>query len=203
MIKAIAFDYDGVIKMREGDIFADICNYLNIKREDWEREYFLVNHLINTNKKSVSEVISSIVFKFTNNKELEKGVLNLIENYKNIYYLNNELINFIKDLKNKYYKIALISNNSIKLRERLVEDGIIELFDEVIISAEVGFQKPQPEIFKILSHKLAIKLNEFVFIDDSLRCLEDADKIGYIPILYKDNKSLKINLLNILKDHEK
>lgn len=199
MIKVIAFDYDGVIKMKEGDIFAEICSYLNIKREDWEREYFLVNHLINTNQKSVAEVISSIVLKFTDSKELEEGVLNLIKNYKNVYYLNKELIEFIKDLKNRDYKTALISNNSIKLRQRLTEDEIVDLFDEIIISAEVGYQKPEPKIFEFLFKKLSIKSNELIFIDDSLRCLEGSDKIGYIPVLYKDNKSLKLELSNLLQ----
>lgn len=198
MIKAIVFDYDGVIKIKEGDIFAEICDYLKVKREDWEREYFLVNHLINTNQKSVSEVISSVVFKFTDNKELEEGVLDLIKNYKNVYYLNEGLIKLIKDLKNRGYKTALLSNNSIKLRQRLVEDGILDLFNEIIISAEVGYQKPQPEIFDILFKKLEVKPDEVIFIDDSERSLEGADIIGYNPILFKDNKSLKVDLSNIL-----
>ena len=198
MIKAITFDYDGVIKMKEGDIFGDICNYLNIKREDWEREYFLVNHLINTNQKSVAEVISSVVLKFTDNKELETGVLDLIKNHKNIYYLNDELIEFIKDLKDRDYKVALLSNNSIKLKQRLIEDGIADLFDWVIISAEVGYQKPQPEIFDLLFKKLEVEPSEVVFIDDSLRSLEGADQIGYIPVLFKDNETLKSELSKIL-----
>ena len=180
MIKVIAFDNDGVIKFREGDVFAEICDYLKINREDWDREYFLVNHLINTNQKSVIDVISSVVLKFANNKEIINYIVNLIKNFKSVYRLNNELIDFIKKLKAMGYKIALISNNSAKLRQWLTEDKIDNLFDEIIISAEVGYQKPQPEIFDVLFKKLDVKQNEVIFIDDTIKCLEGAKKILYL-----------------------
>ena len=54
-------------------------------------------------------------------------------------------------------------------------------------------------VFEFLFKKLSIKSNELIFIDDSLRCLEGSDKIGYIPVLYKDNKSLKLELSNLLQ----
>lgn len=73
-----------------------------------------------------------------------------------------------------------------------------DLFDVVVISAEVGCQKPQPEIFDILFKKLDLKPSEVIFIDDTLKSLEGADKIGYIPVLYKDNKTLKSELSSIL-----
>ena len=112
--------------------------------------------------------------------------------------MNEELINTIKDLKKINYKIALLSNNSIELRQKLTENGIIDIFNEIIISAEVGFQKPQPEIFEILFNKLGVNADEVIFIDDTSRSLENADKIGYTPILFKDNKSLKLELSSIL-----
>ncbi len=108
-----------------------------------------------------------------------------------------ELIEIIKDLKKKNYKIGILSNYSITLREKLTRLNIIDLFDEVIISSEVGLQKPQPEIFEIVFNKFNIKNNEMVFIDDTKRSLEGADKIGYVPILYTDNKTLRSDLLKI------
>lgn len=118
------------------------------------------------------------------------------------YHLNDDLISVIKDLKNKDYKIALLSKNSITLKEKLTEDGISDIFDVVIISAEVGCQKPQPEIFDILFKKLELKPSEVVFIDDTLKSLEGADKIGYIPILYKDNETFKSELFNIINNRD-
>jgi HAD superfamily hydrolase (TIGR01509 family) len=200
MIKAIVFDYGGVIKINSSDLIADICDYLKINKEDWRREYFAVNHLFNVENKSFEEVFLLVVSKFDNSEETKKYILNLLKDNKGKYYLNDELISIIKDLKSRDYIIALLSNNSIGLREKLTEEGITDLFDQIIVSAEVGYQKPQPEIFQILFNKLGLMPEEVVFIDDSTRSLEGADKIGYVPILYKNNEIFKSELSIILKD---
>ena len=113
--------------------------------------------------------------------------------------INLGLVEIIKRLKNINYKIGLLSNNYIKLRQELIDQNLINLFDAIIISAEVGYQKPQSEIFKILFDKLGVKPNEVVFIDDYTKSLEGADNIGYTPILYKNNATFKSELSNILK----
>lgn len=198
MIKLIAFDYGGVIKISERNLSSDICDYLKIDKEDWKKEYFLVNHLANVKNISFSEVFILVASKFDNSDETRKYILDLLENNKNKWHLNDELIDIVKNLKRKNYKIALLSNNSTELRQKLIENEIIDLFDEIIISAEVGFQKPQPEIFDILFKRLEANPSEVIFVDDTPRSLENADKIGYIPILFKDNKSLKSELSSIL-----
>jgi putative hydrolase of the HAD superfamily len=199
MIKAIVFDYGGVIKINDSDLIADICEYLNINKEDWLKEYFQINDLDSTQNVSFEDVFKMVTLKFNDEEEAQNHVLELMKSHKGKYHLNNELIDTIKEFRNKGYKTALLSNNSIELRQRLIDDGIIDIFDEVIISAEVGLQKPQPGIFDILFKKLELKPDEVVFVDDTLRSLEGADSIGYIPILFKDNESLKLELSNILE----
>lgn len=51
-------------------------------------------------------------------------------------------------LKDKGLKIGLISNWDISCRDVLKENDIIELFDTVIISAEIGCEKPSKRIFE-------------------------------------------------------
>lgn len=199
MIKAIVFDYGGVIKINDSDLVADICEYLNISKEEWSSEYFKINHLANIQGVSFEDIFKMATSKFNDGEEAQNYVLDLIKSNKGKYHLNNELIDIIKEFRNKGYKTALLSNNSIELRNKLEDIGIINIFDEVIISAEVGFQKPEPKIFQILFDKLRVKPNEVVFIDDTLRSLGGAGDIGYIPVLFKDNESLKLELSNILE----
>jgi epoxide hydrolase-like predicted phosphatase len=198
MIKAIVFDYGGVIKINDSDLIADVCEYLNINKEDWLKEYFKINHLANTQDVSSEDIFKMVTLKFDDGEEAQNHVLDLMKSDKGKYHLNNELIDIIKEFRNKGYKTALLSNNSIELRNKLEDIGIINIFDEVIISAEVGFQKPEPKIFQILFDKLRVKPNEVVFIDDTPRSLGGAGDIGYIPVLFKDNESLKLELSNIL-----
>lgn len=198
MIKAIVFDYGGVIKINDSDLFNDIAQYLNITREELSREYFSLNHLFNTQERSYEDVMRLVISKFNDSKEANDYILNLMKENHSKYHLNDELIDIIKDLKKRDYKIALLSNNSIKLKEILIQDDISDLFDVVVISAEVGYQKPQPEIFDILFKKLELEPKEVIFVDDTFKSLEKADKIGYTPVLYKNNESLKMELSNIL-----
>jgi hypothetical protein len=52
MIKAIAFDYGGVVEIEEGDLIQEIADFLKITKEDWHRVYYSFNHLYNTGKNS-------------------------------------------------------------------------------------------------------------------------------------------------------
>lgn len=197
MIKAIAFDYGGVIELREGDLFKEIVQYLNVTRKDWDRIYFSLNHL-NMVKKG-EEVLALVAKEFHASDIQISYIKNLtIEHSKKDKKINEELINIIKELKKKNYKIALLSNNSIELRQKLTDQNIIDLFDTIVISSKVGHLKPKPEIFEVLFDELGVHSNEVIFIDDTPQSLLNANDIGYTPLLYTNNEKLKKDLLNIL-----
>jgi epoxide hydrolase-like predicted phosphatase len=198
MIKVIAFDYGGVIKINENDLFGDICDYLKISKDEWSQEYSKINDIYDTGDKGFEDVMYSLASKFNNSEETRYFIKKLLEESKGKSHLNTELIEMIKDLKGKGYKTPLLSNNSSTLRKKLAEHNILGLFDEIVISGEVGFSKPNPKIFDILFKKLNSKPEEVVFIDNSIDMFEGSEKIGYIPVLYKNNESLKLELSNIL-----
>lgn len=198
MIKAIAFDYGGVIEQKEGDIIQEIVDHLKVTKEDWNKIYFSLNYLCNTGVNTYLEVARMVAEKLNASNDQILSIQEIIIKYNKKRILNIELIEYIKDLRNKNYKIALLSNYSITLRQKLTDQNIIHLFDEVIIYAEVGFQKPDPEIFEILFNKLDVRNNEVIFIDDTQNSLKNSENIGYIPILYINNKKLKNDLFNIL-----
>jgi putative hydrolase of the HAD superfamily len=65
-------------------------------------------------------------------------------------------------------------------------DLLAELFDEVVISAEVGLHKPQPEIYRLAAERLAVEPAECVFVDDLRENCEGAEAAGMTPILHRD-----------------
>lgn len=198
MIKVIAFDYGGVIEIQEKGLRQNIANTLNVTVEDWLKVYYSLNHLFNREKQSWVEVATLVAKKFNATDNQIFQIQELIKKNEETRELNVELIEIIKDLKNRNFRIALLSNNSLALRQRLLDQEIMHHFDEIIISAEVGFQKPQPQIFEILLNNLNIKSEELVFIDDSVKSLEGAENIGYTPILFETNEKLMKDLMDIL-----
>lgn len=196
MIKAIAFDFGGVIELMDSDCNARIADYLKISEEDWLQAYLSFNYLAGTGQKTYQEVFAMTAKKLGASDEEVAHILEIKNNNFEERKLNSELIEIIKKLKENY-KIALLSNNISAMREDLDRYSITDLFDEIIISAEVGFQKPQPEIFEILFKKLGVESSEVVFVDDSKSSLFGAEKIGYIPILFTDNENLKEKLIKL------
>ena len=63
---------------------------------------------------------------------------------------------------------------------------LTELFDAVVISAEVGLHKPQPEIYLLASKRLGLEPEQCVFIDDLRENCAGAEAVGMTAILHRD-----------------
>ena len=111
---------------------------------------------------------------------------------------NTELIEFIaKDLKNKF-KIGFLSNVAKDRTKELFTDADIALFDDIILSFQVGLAKPDPQIFVLAAQRLGLEPEECVFVDDLSKYLVGADSIGMKTILYENFDSFKKELEVVL-----
>jgi epoxide hydrolase-like predicted phosphatase len=63
---------------------------------------------------------------------------------------------------------------------------LAKLFDVVVISAEVGMHKPQPEIYLLASERLGIEPSRCVFVDDLRENCTGAEAVGMTAILHRD-----------------
>lgn len=85
-------------------------------------------------------------------------------------------------------KVALVSNWDVRLR-RLVEGmGIIGLFDTIVISTEVGCEKPDPRIFQIACERLAVQPAAAVHVGDHLREDIEGAKAAGVQAVFLDRK---------------
>ena len=108
--------------------------------------------------------------------------------------LKKDMVKLVKKLKN-YYRIVLLTNADNLFRDLLVNMYRVDsLFDEIIISSEVGYAKPNPNIFFIACKSLDLKTEEYIFIDDSIKNVQSAENIGIKSIVYKNTSLLKKGL---------
>lgn len=56
--------------------------------------------------------------------------------------------------------------------------------DSVVISAEEGVAKPDPEIYRICLRRMGVVADETVFVDDFARNIEAANRLGMRGILF-------------------
>ncbi len=91
------------------------------------------------------------------------------------------------------YRLAVLSNNDSRLRSVLKDLKVGHLFEHLFISSELGFEKPQIEMFRAVEKKLQVPPNEIMHLGDSMsRDFTGAKKAGWRPILY-GSRSKEIN----------
>lgn len=65
-------------------------------------------------------------------------------------------------------------------------EGWGDLFDEVVISGEVGLRKPEPEIYRLAAERLGVPPAHCVFVDDLAPNIRGAAAVGMIGVLHRD-----------------
>lgn len=59
------------------------------------------------------------------------------------------------------------------------------LFDQLVISGEIGMHKPQPEIYLLAAEKLAVEPGRCVFVDDLRENCEGAEAVGMTAVRHR------------------
>jgi putative hydrolase of the HAD superfamily len=95
-------------------------------------------------------------------------------------------------------KLGLLSNASLGWTERLRARGVAGLFDDVVISADVGLSKPDPEVFRLSAYRLGVEPETCLMIDDQPQHLESAKRVGLRTYLFTHSRlSDLVNQLNV------
>jgi putative hydrolase of the HAD superfamily len=94
------------------------------------------------------------------------------------------MVEAVRELRAGGFKTGMLSNSwSTDHYDR----GLLaELFDDVVISAEVQMHKPQPEIYKVAAKRLEVEPSECLFVDDLRENCEGAEEVGMTAIRFRD-----------------
>lgn len=115
--------------------------------------------------------------------------------------LNVEMTEYFAGLRPRY-RTAIISNSFVGARQReeeLYHFG--ELCELIVYSHEVGFRKPDPQIFEICWTKLGIRPDEMVFVDDVEGHIQTARSLGIKGVVFKDNAQAIAEIEQVLKEN--
>lgn len=92
---------------------------------------------------------------------------------------NDAMIEFVASLKPEY-KTAVLSNvpSRASLDRRFRTGELDALFDVVTASGDLGFEKPDPQIYELTLMQLGVQPEEALFIDDISYFCDAAQKVG-------------------------
>ena len=104
------------------------------------------------------------------------------------------MVGFIRRLRDHGVPLALISNSW----GNDYPEEVLGLFDEVVISGEVGMRKPQPAIYHLTLERLGLLAAEAALVDDGSPNIDAADRLGLTGLLHTSTASTIASLESIL-----
>lgn len=117
--------------------------------------------------------------------------------YNDVFSLNPGVLDILKKLK-KNHRLLLLSNTDVMrfgfVKKRFPE---ILIFNDYVLSYEVGEMKPHPRIYEEALKKAETAAGECVFIDDIEENIEAAQELGIKTILMQPRTDLEAALREI------
>ncbi len=196
--KAVLWDLGGVI----------------LRTEDWEPRHCLDRMLALPNGKIYKLVFESEISRkatigeATNDDlwmwvgeqlELSSDELALVrDEFWSGDQIDLELIRFIRARTNGT-KMGLLSNGWSSTRRFLEERWhIADIFDDIIVSAEVELAKPDRRIYQLALDRLGVEAEQTIFIDDFIENIQGARELGIHGIHFKDRQIVMEELKDLL-----
>ena len=112
--------------------------------------------------------------------------------------IDRSLVETIRSLRGNFHT-GLISNAWSGLRDFITKENVIDVFETVVISAEVGVVKPSAGIYELALKQANVKADEAVFVDDMPVNIEACEKVGMRGILFNDPQESLKRLNQLLK----
>lgn len=108
-------------------------------------------------------------------------------------------IETVTALKGKYKQYAVTNGTIVAQQRKLKQSGLINIFDDVFISDEIGFEKPNIEFFNAVQEKIGkFNKNEVMIIGDSLSSdMQGGNNAGILCCWYNPHNTVNKNDIKI------
>ena len=199
-IKAIIFDAYGTLfdvnsaaekcKDKIGDKWEGFANYWRTT----QLEYTWLRSLMNRHRDFWQITEDSLdksikAFKIDNSMRNE-----LLDLYKKLSTFT-EVKEVLNSLKKKNYKLAILSNGTPALLNKLVSSNdLTDIFDDIFSIEEVGIYKPDSKVYDLPIKKYQIKKDEVAFLSSNTWDVSGGGNYGYNSIWVNRNKNIFDNL---------
>ncbi|MCA1806695.1 MAG: HAD family phosphatase [Actinobacteria bacterium] len=199
MTKAFLFDYDGV--------------YTSGANNDWVYSRLAENLGISFEQSAAW--LEEIWAPFLKGTMLEDEVWDYLESKygqaitedkRDIWFTWEELkphpgmVKIVKKLKDSGFVVGVLSNIFANNRATIETNGGYDGFDLVVASCDLGYKKPQPEIFEYALSQLSnIQPNEIIFLDDREANAKAAEAHGMKGVYVQNHNATIADIKSIAK----
>ena len=185
MIKAIFFDFAGVISTKPNIVSDYFIPYYNLPAEELKERYYKGRIGKATFKEITKGIQPQKIYLHLNSSELSpnaKKVLSRLSKKYELYIASNHLPNFFeKEVKHL---------------------GVKKYFKAFFPSYKIKYHKPQKEYYLAILRKTKLNPRECVFVDDAKINLKPAKELGFTTIWFNKKNNDPRNKINYKPDYE-
>ena len=179
--------FDLINESKRNDAFNIAGNYISkqnlIITEEEEYRHFLEYYKIFFDKLPELKM---------DEEKIEAVTRDLVYNYDK-YKFYKDVLEIIPELS-KNYKLAVVSDAWPSLENVFKQVGLRDYFSSFIISSVKGISKPNEMMYKLALDELSVSPEEAIFIDDSIKNCDGAQRIGIKSfVLCRDWKTYAYN----------
>lgn len=199
MIKAVLFDYGGVVK-DDAYMFIDCAEIYNMPSEEIKKLDERTGPLLTKLDEGLFD--ESDFWKVYSKALGKPEPNNCAKRYREIYQKNlkfcTEMFDLAKDLRNKGIKTAVLSNIFQFQADIIRENGGYGCFDKLFLSCEQKMIKPELDFYRLAVKGLEVAPTRCIFIDDREVNLIPARTLGMKTVLAQNPKQVVKDVLDII-----
>jgi epoxide hydrolase-like predicted phosphatase len=111
--------------------------------------------------------------------------------------LDDDMLDLVRGLRRDGLRTCLLSN-SWGAKDGYPRHLFGELFDQVVISGEVGMRKPEERIFALATERIGLPAHECVFVDDIEGNILAARALGFAAVHHRDPELTRAELAQLI-----
>ena len=143
-----------------------------------------------TEQEGLPETLYDLIFKL-------KQEFTFQEIEKNCKPLPN-VVETLQELKKRGHTLGLCSNSIRKSIDLMLHySGIMKYFDLILSNQDVTFAKPDPEIYEVARHKLKVKAEDCIVVEDNVKGIEAGRRARMKVIQVSSPKDISLNLFGL------
>ena len=180
MVKIITFDMWQTLADYSPELLKEILKETKLKMtlQDFilKKDQIVVSYDLNHRERFLERMKKLGV----NDKSTLEKISSLYNEFHKKMFLYDDVIETLTILKNRKYILTVITNADRYGHEKIMKLFPENFFDCVIASFDVGFSKPEKEIFLEMSKKFDVDSDEIVMIgDNEINDIIPASNLGW------------------------
>lgn len=143
-----------------------------------------------TEQEGLPETLYDLIFRF-------KQEFTFQEIEKNCKPLPN-VVETLQELKKRGYTLGLCSNSIRKSIDLMLHySGITKYFDLILSNQDVTFAKPDPEMYEVARHRLKVRAEDCLVVEDNLKGIEAGRRARMKVIQVSSPKDISLKLFGL------